>query len=96
MTKGKVKEKEHVKEHVKAKAKAKAKGESKKRWDVYTWVGNGSVKLHESNISFKEAKKLKEKWVSKSPKHMALIALHEDASKLKGLVGGSKAKGKKK
>ena len=67
---------------------------SKTRWDVYTWVGCGEVKLRESNVSLKDAKKAKEKWVAKSPKHEAFIASHEDKKIVKSLLKSTKPKGK--
>lgn len=68
----------------------------KTRWDVYVWVGSGDIKLHESNLSLKDAKKSKEKWVSKSPRHEAFIASHGDKKILKGLLGEEKPKAKTK
>ena len=63
---------------------------SKTRWDLYAWVGSGDIKLRESNLTLKEAKKAKEKWVSKSPKHEAFIASHEDKKIVKSLLKSTK------
>ena len=59
---------------------------SKDRWDVYTWVGHGNVVIRESNVPFKDAQKAKEKWIQKSPKHEAFIALHGDKRFLKDVL----------
>ena len=76
------------------------KGKRETRWDVYTWVGCGDVKLRLSNVPLKEAKKAKAKWIGKSPKHGALIAAHKDKAILKGLMKSAKpnssSKGAKK
>ena len=64
----------------------------KARWDVYGWVGLGDIKVRESNVSLKDAKKAKEKWCSKSKKHEAFIALHVDKKALKELVKETKRK----
>lgn len=71
-----------------------AKSNDKTRWDVYTWVGSGDIKIRESNVSLKHAKKVKEEWCAKSPKHEAFIASHGDKKLLKGLLKSSKPKAK--
>ena len=60
------------------------------RWDLYAWVGSGEIKLRESNLSLKDAKKAKDKWCKKSKKHDAFIASHSDRKLLKGLTKGKK------
>ncbi|MBQ9001735.1 MAG: hypothetical protein IJ087_07790 [Eggerthellaceae bacterium] len=64
----------------------------KTRWDVYGWVGSGDIKVRESNLSLKDAKKAKEKWRSKSKKHEAFIASHADRKTLKDLAKETKRK----
>ena len=64
----------------------------KTRWDVYGWVGSGDIKVRESNLSLKDAKKAKVKWCSKSKKHEAFIALHSDRKALKDLTKETKKK----
>ena len=59
---------------------------SKSTWDVYTWVGCGNIVVRESGVPLKEAKKYKEKWKAKSPKHEAFIALHDDRGELDGVL----------
>ena len=66
----------------------------KTRWDLYAWVGSGEIKLRESNLSLKDAKKAKEKWIKKSPKHEAFIASHDDKAMVKDLL--KRDKGAKK
>lgn len=68
----------------------------KLRWDVYAWIGHGEIKIRESNVSLKDAKKAKEKWINKSPKHEAFIALHGDKSITNTLLKGNKQKAKPK
>ena len=72
----------------------------KARWDLYVWVGSGEIKLRESNLTLKDAKKAKEKWVKKSPKHEAFIALHQDKAYVKDFLKKANVsptkKGKKK
>ena len=95
MGKGKAKAPAKATKVAKVPAKA-AKAEGKKRWDMYGWVGNGAIKLRVGNVTHKEAKKAKEKWLQKSPKHGAFIVLHEHAPKLEGLTGKPKTKAKAK
>lgn len=63
-----------------------AKGNDKTTWDVYTWVGSGPITIRESNVSLKDAKRAKEKWIAKSAKHEAFIATHSDKKIVKGLI----------
>ena len=72
------------------------KGKGKTTWDVYAWVGSGAIKIRESNVSLKDAKKAKEKWVAKSPKHEAFIAAHKDKKIVKGILGETDHKVKPK
>jgi len=71
----------------KGKAPKSKTPKDKTRWDVYTWVGSGPIAVRVSNVSLKEAKRAKEKWVAKSAKHEAFIAAHGDKKILKGLLG---------
>ena len=76
----------------KGKASKDKTPKEKTRWDVYTWMGSGPITIRVSNVSLKEAKKAKEKWIAKSAKHEAFIAAHNDKKIVKDLLGETEHK----